>query len=138
MTIDAATTPARSSAGAVATRSRSSSEPMPVRCVQSVAIAPATAVNAMPNSVPNRAEVVRIETPWARYSTASMMIVEPATATAIAGRPASRAGSTNCRSTSSVIPMPTRAKTPRHRATIATSTAKTPAIQAIGTLRWWS
>ena len=61
-----ATMPDRSALVATAASSRSSSDATPVRCDQSVAQAPSTAVRASPTSVPNRADVVRIEMPWAR------------------------------------------------------------------------
>ena len=54
-----------------------------------------TAVSPMPASVPNNADVVRMLTPCARYSTAIMMAVDPTTATASGVSPASMAGSMN-------------------------------------------
>jgi hypothetical protein len=116
----------------VASRVWSSSVPTPLRFVQLVDPIPINAVRPMPASVPNRADVVRMLMPCARYRTAIMMAVEPTTATASGFSPASMAGSMNFVRASIVIPMPMSANSPRQRATSMTRTEKAIAIAVSG------
>ena len=135
MTIVPATIEDSCSSGTVAMSRWSSSEPMPVSCVHPVAATPINAVSAMPTNVPNNAEVVRIDTPWARYRTTIMITVEPTTDTANGDSPARKAGSMNLVSANNVTAMPTSANSPRQRAIAMTSTAKIAARAIKGSPR---
>ena len=111
-------------------RSYSFSSAKPDSRANSADNAPSPAVTASPSSVPARAVDVRIETPWATYSTTNMIAVPPTSATTMPGLPVMRAGSMKPTSTTPANPSPSSANNPFQRATASTtmtnSTASTP------------
>ena len=110
--------------GAMAPSRRSSSPLTPVKCDQVAAHIPSPAHTRMPKIVPTRAVVVRMLTPWVRYSTRNMIARLVTTPMSSGSRPMTRAGIMNVQMSHNANPRATTARTPRHLATAMTTTRK--------------
>ena len=96
---------------------------------------PSPAVTSRLTIVPTNADVVRIDTPCARYSTANMIAAPPTSATASAGRPVASAGSMNAKKTAPATTRPARARTPFQPATPITTATNARANSPSGISR---